>query len=284
MWGAEMKHLFWWWLGFAPLWAGYPVVDLADYPLEMENLLLTIEEVAAEVEQYQAMEAELRHHHHQAQKLVVGFQRLGELDLRALRVVLQHELFADVMGYHPRDPNLVRFLEMTDGIMDLRGKLGLLQARFRTVFNGLKGMRQWQVGRFRLDQNLMDLGDLLHAQHEHEKAAVLQAAALWGESKYGHQYEGDKWTKAYGAWRAFQDNRQDLRGEVATLDMLNAGTYALRETQHQRLRALGTLLTLLALAESREAQGHEQDVTLALETLTETRALIEAWQDIHRID
>ncbi|MDJ0841810.1 MAG: hypothetical protein QNK37_35230 [Acidobacteriota bacterium] len=266
----------------SPVHGAYPITDVVDLPIDLVDTLEKVEKLQNEYRKFQVYQDQLAHYYRQARKLKDAYDAVSTLRLSRFERILANEVFQSIMDLDADDQDLRIWLELADGAADLRAKLGVFQSRFKNVFQDPVSVDAWQVGAFQIAEDLKADGlRLFEAQHQHQKAALLQAWAHVAEGKHAHEVEGDKFSRVMDLWASFQNDNKDLSGRQRGLDSANANTYALKEAQLKRMRALQGIITMVSLENSRRSYALQEGAKQSLALLDALTQAADNWVAVH---
>ena len=261
-----------------PTYAGYPVIDIPDLAMDLGRMTEAIMNTRKEIEKYQVMTQQLAHYYFQAKRLIEGDVDIEKFLIRGFEFYFQKEIVDVLFGYV--DPQLDAFMELYDGVHDLKYKINQLKQQMNKLFEGPRNVRGWQTPHFRLGDVIITRAEQSEAAVEHIRGSIGQGLAWVGETKYAHPQDKEAYGLAHHIWETFQKNPDDTRGRQLGYDLINADIGVLKEVMQKQLRVLQSYQTTEGLKQAQQLNKQDKRMQNLNDSLTRLSESIDDWEPV----
>ena len=269
-----------WVLGpLIPTYAGYPVIDIPDLAMDMGRMTEAMENTRKEIQKYQIMTQQLAHYYFQAKRVIDGDVDIEKFLIRGFEFYFQKKIVDVFFDYV--DPDLDEFMELYDGVHDLKIKINHLKQKMDQLFQGPKSVSTWNAPLFQLKEPFLHRAEKSEAAIEHIRGSIGQSLAWVGETKYAHPQDKGKYELTQQIWKSFQENKDDTRGRQLGYDLVNADLATLKEVLLKRMRVLQSYQTTEALKQAKRVNQQDTRMKHLEEGLQGLSQTIDEWENVN---
>lgn len=261
-----------------PAFGGYPVIDSPDLAMDLQRMAEAMRNTRREIEKYQVMTEQLAHYYFQAKKIIDGDVDIEEFLIRGFEFYFQRDIVDALFSFV--DPKLDSFIQLYDGVHDLKYSINRLKREFDDLFEGPKPVRTWSAPHFRLGPLLLERGERSEAAIEHIRGAIGQSLGWVGETKHAHPKDKDTYGLAHQIWKNFQENPDDTRGRQLGYDLINGDLAVLKEVLQKRIRVLQSYQTTESLKQAKGLNAQDKRLKTFNESLIQLTETIDNWEPI----